>query len=140
MRLRYLILLTAAAGGVTALGLALNFYWQLSLAEQNFLLHGRAVGPEFFRQFGVAHAAGLLALAFMFFALFLLLLTGSREVKTPAGKSPAPVLPPAPAATPESSPTRSASVETTPLAPPAQNPPEHAENGDTTGTMPPQQD
>lgn len=85
MRLRHLILLTTAAGGGTALFLAVDFQRRLHRAEHDFLLRQQPPGLEFFTQFGVPHAAGLWALAFVFFALFLLLLMGSREsVNAPA--------------------------------------------------------
>lgn len=78
MKLRHLILLTSAIGASGALLLAADMYRRLKEAEAANVLGG-AVRDDSVLAFGMYHTMGLLSLAFIFLALFLMLMTSVRD-------------------------------------------------------------
>jgi len=101
MKLRQLILLTSALGASGALLLAADLYRRLRGAESAAALHAGPPSDDSILFFGMQHTLGLIALAFLFLALFLLLIIALRDRAFVAAiegeKQAAPVgVPPAP--------------------------------------------
>ncbi|MFH0937888.1 MAG: hypothetical protein V1899_01165 [Planctomycetota bacterium] len=79
MRLRHVLLITTAIGACASLMLALDFYRRLKIAERVLYLSSQVPGADSILYFGPTYAIGLLALAFLFLALLLMLLTLLRD-------------------------------------------------------------
>jgi hypothetical protein len=72
MRLRACLLVATSFGAGGALLLAADLYRRLQVAENLLRLNARPVANEFPVFFGMVHVLGLVALALLFLALFLL--------------------------------------------------------------------
>ncbi|HYG77697.1 MAG TPA: hypothetical protein VEK08_22015 [Planctomycetota bacterium] len=91
MKLRHLILLTSALGACGALLLAADMFRRLREAEAAIALQSGPPRDDSVLFFGMSHTMGLIALAFLFLALFMLLLIAIREpnfVATIEGQQP----------------------------------------------------
>ncbi len=81
MRLRHVLLLVSALGAGASLVLAANFYTQLRNAERELFERNLQPGSDTILAGGSTHLIGLVAIAVMFMALFLLLLAAIRDAK-----------------------------------------------------------
>ncbi|MCY3018111.1 MAG: hypothetical protein NTW87_03645 [Planctomycetota bacterium] len=152
MRLRHVLLLACAVGACGALLLAADMYRRLKEAEsaallstvsagsqagRNVLLSGSTQGDGAVLNFLAAHALGLVSLAFLFLATFLLLIAALRDrtfaAAVDGAPPPAPGAPPAADAVPLVSLSELAATEPTVEEPqPAEAPP--PEQAQTAGT------
>ena len=88
MRLRHVILLASGAGAIGALLLAADIHRRVQEAQRDRVLGALPTNSDSVIHFGDAHMLGLLALAFLFLALFLLIFSEPlRQVSKPAAQN-----------------------------------------------------
>ena len=96
MRLRHVLLLGSGAGAMGALLLAADIHRRVQEAQRDSVLGTVVTGADSVIHFGDAHTLGLLALAFLFIAMFLMVISEPLRKSAPetlpaAAAIPAPV-------------------------------------------------
>lgn len=75
MRLRHVLLLGSGVGAAGALLLAADIHRRVQEAQRELAVNATSSGSDSVIQFGDAHTLGLLALAFIFIAMFLMIVS-----------------------------------------------------------------
>lgn len=75
MRLRHVLLLASGVGAAGALLLAADIHRRVQEAQRDVAINTTTSGSDSVIQFGDAHTLGLLALAFIFIAMFLMVVS-----------------------------------------------------------------
>lgn len=109
MKMRYLLLFTTAIGACAALLLSADMYRRMQDAQSLSELNNLPLRQDSVLVFGMQHTVGLISLAFLFLALFLLLIMALRDAavvaalerqKLPHARPASPEVPPLMTSTP----------------------------------------
>jgi hypothetical protein len=157
MRLRHVLLITAAVGACASFLLAMDVFRRLKEAERTLFLNNLTPGPDSMLHFGMGHVFGLVALGLLFLAMLLMLVVSMKDARFVASIEAEPVVekavpaqvaleaaspPPAESATTESvEPLPESGIPQTASAPaeqaePSARPAEQPESDDTNKTPP----
>src|SRR5689334_19689810 len=81
MRLRHVLLLTAGAGAIGALLLALDIHHRFRIAERNSIVNSTPIAPDSVLNFGEPYLLGLAALGFLFAGIFLMVFSNPDKAQ-----------------------------------------------------------
>lgn len=92
MRLRHVLLITAAVGACASFLLAMDVFRRLKEAERTLFLNNLAPGPDSMLHFGMGHVTGLVAVGLLFLAMLLMLVVAMRDARFVASIEAEPVV------------------------------------------------